>query len=59
MFTCSPQDKIIVEFIKMTPFKSLQVHKKKKKNLLQKVKLSYILDYIMALNAWILLLEHQ
>ncbi len=58
MFTCSPQDKIIVEFIKMTPFKSLQVHQKKK-NLLQKVKLSYILDYIMALNAWFLLLEHQ
>ncbi len=24
MFTCSPQDKIIVEFIKMTPFKSVR-----------------------------------
>ncbi len=25
MFTCSPQEKIIVEFIKMTPFKSLHI----------------------------------
>ncbi len=25
MFTCSPQEKIIVEFIKMTPFKRLYI----------------------------------